>query len=495
MSIGVGRQEVKAVTSGVRTGHLERGRSARWAVLPLILLDAACVALSMWAAYWIRFHWMDYQAVFSGAFYARLGVIATSSWGIVFALYRLYDVEYLFSEVKEYVNIANACTMGLMGLIVFSFLDRTNEYDISRGWLALVWALTIASIITTRFGYRRLIHRLRERGYLTRRALIVGTNEEGRQIAAQLRATPNGGVRIVGFVSVNRDISEPMVEGTPVVGDVGELGSLIDRLGVEELIIIPTALDRDKLLNLYRDWGTSSDVQIRLSSGLYELFTTGVQVKQVGFVPLLSLDRTRITGIDSVVKAVMDYTVSLVGLVMLAPLFAFIALLIKLDSPGRAFYRRRVVGLHGQVFDAFKFRTMVEDAEASLETYPEMKDEWEQTGKIQNDPRITRVGKVLRRFSLDELPQLVNVLRGEMSLVGPRMITPSELRHFGRWQHNLLTVKPGLTGLWQVSGRSDVPYEERVRLDMYYIRNHTLWLDVKLLVNTVTAVLTGRGAY
>jgi lipopolysaccharide/colanic/teichoic acid biosynthesis glycosyltransferase len=135
------------------------------------------------------------------------------------------------------------------------------------------------------------------------------------------------------------------------------------------------------------------------------------------------------------------------------------------------------------------------DAEACLQASPELQKEWEETGKIQNDPRITGVGRVLRRFSLDELPQLFNVLRGEMSLVGPRMITPAELSHFGRWRYNLLTVKPGMTGLWQVSGRSDVSYEERVRLDMHYIRNHTMWLDLQLLVATVTAVLAGRGAY
>jgi lipopolysaccharide/colanic/teichoic acid biosynthesis glycosyltransferase len=172
-----------------------------------------------------------------------------------------------------------------------------------------------------------------------------------------------------------------------------------------------------------------------------------------------------------------------------------IAILIKRDSCGPVIHRRRVVGLYGRDFDAFKFRTMVPNAEACLLTSPELQKEWEETGKIQNDPRITRVGRVLRRFSLDELPQLFNVLRGEMSLVGPRMITPAELNHFGRWRYNLLTVKPGMTGLWQVSGRSDVSYEERVRLDMHYIRNHTMWLDLQLLVATVTAVLAGRGAY
>jgi lipopolysaccharide/colanic/teichoic acid biosynthesis glycosyltransferase len=138
---------------------------------------------------------------------------------------------------------------------------------------------------------------------------------------------------------------------------------------------------------------------------------------------------------------------------------------------------------------------MIPDADAYLAAHPELQEEWERTGKLENDPRITRIGHVLRRFSLDELPQLFNVLKGQMSLVGPRMIVPSELRHFRRWRHNLLTVKPGLTGLWQVSGRSDLSYEERVRLDMQYIRSYTVWLDLKLLLNTIQAVFKGRGAY
>jgi lipopolysaccharide/colanic/teichoic acid biosynthesis glycosyltransferase len=218
-------------------------------------------------------------------------------------------------------------------------------------------------------------------------------------------------------------------------------------------------------------------------------------VKEEGFVPLFTLNRTRITGVDAILKAVVDYAIASTAIVLLSPILLFIAILIKRDSCGPVIYRRRVVGLYGRVFDAFKFRTMVPGAEACLQASPELQKEWEETGKIQNDPRITGVGRVLRRFSLDELPQLFNVLRGEMSLVGPRMITPAELSHFGRWRYNLLTVKPGMTGLWQVSGRADVSYEERVRLDMHYIRNHTMWLDLQLLVATVTAVLAGRGAY
>jgi lipopolysaccharide/colanic/teichoic acid biosynthesis glycosyltransferase len=288
-----------------------------------------------------------------------------------------------------------------------------------------------------RFSYRRLIYYLRRQGLFVRRALVVGTNEEGRAVVAQLRASPAAGVDVVGFVEPAMLRGE-QVEGVPVLSGLHRLESLIRSLEVEDLIVIPTALRRDELL---------------------------------------------------------DLVVSLVTVILLAPVFLVISILIRRDSPGPATYRRRVVGLAGRGFDAYKFRTMIPDADAYLKAHPELNKEWEQSGKIQDDPRITRVGRFLRRYSLDELPQLLNVLRGQMSLVGPRMITPEELKHFGRWRHNLLTVKPGMTGLWQVSGRSDLSYEERVRLDMQYIRNYTAWTDFKLIFDTVWAVLKGRGAY
>jgi exopolysaccharide biosynthesis polyprenyl glycosylphosphotransferase len=300
-------------------------------------------------------------------------------------------------------------------------------------------------------------------------------------------------MEVVGLVSPD-STSRAKVNGLPIVGELGELGRLIRRYGIEELILIPTALERDKLLDIYRDWGTSNQVEISFSSGLYELFTTGARVKEVGFIPFVNLNRTRITGVVALAKMAVDYIGALFGTIFLAPLFLLIAVLIRLDSKGPVVYRRRVVGLHGRVFDAFKFRTMVVNAEKVLESDPDLKKEWEECGKIECDPRITRVGRFLRRTSLDELPQLFNVLRVEMSLVGPRMITPAERRHFGRWQHNRQIVKPGMTGLWQVSGRSDLPYEDRVRLDMQYIRNHTIWLDLRILFNTVTVVLKRRGA-
>ena len=464
-------------------------------MLPLFLLDIVCILLSMRLAYQLRFEWMPYFGLDpSPSFYLQLGLVGALFWPVIFALHRLYHPDRLFGGLQEYSGVVSAATTGIVILILYSFVNRRVEHDISRGWLTILWALSIMTVTAVRFGYRRLIYLLRRRGHFLSRALIVGANEEGQLVADQLRAAPTAGVDVVGFIDPSR-LPGTEIDGIPVLGGLDALGRQIERLGVEEVIIIPTALRRQKLLDFYRDWGTDDRVRISLSSGLYELFTTGVQVREVGYVPLLHLNRLRITGFDALLKSTLDYAGALLGIVLLTPVWLLVALLVRLDSAGPIIYRRRVVGLYGHTFDAYKFRTMIVDADAYLEAHPELKAEWDRTGKIEDDPRITRVGRVLRRYSVDEFPQLFNVLKGEMSLVGPRMITPSELDHFGRWRHNLLTVKPGMTGLWQVSGRADLSYEDRVRLDMHYIRNYTIWLDLRILLNTIWAVLVKRGAY
>jgi len=265
--------------------------------------------------------------------------------------------------------------------------------------------------------------------------------------------------------------------------------------GIQEIIVASTALSRGQLLDLFQAFGTAEDITLRMSSGLYEIMTTGVEVQDVGNVPLLSINKARLTGVDVFLKRAVDLMLSSVGLLVSWPLMLAIAVAIKFDSPGPVLYRRRVVGVGGKFFDALKFRTMYLDADRRLAQDPELRRQFEENYKLKDDPRITRVGRFLRRTSLDELPQLFNVFWGQMSLVGPRMITSEEQARYGKWRMNLTTVKPGITGLWQVSGRSDLSYEERVRLDMHYIRNYSLWFDLYLLYRTIPVVLHGHGAY
>jgi lipopolysaccharide/colanic/teichoic acid biosynthesis glycosyltransferase len=201
------------------------------------------------------------------------------------------------------------------------------------------------------------------------------------------------------------------------------------------------------------------------------------------------------TQYNRAMKLALDYALALPGLLLIAPLFIFLAILVKLDSPGPIFHRRRVLGQNGRTFDAFKFRTMYVNGDEILTRYPKLRQELNKNYKLKCDPRVTRVGSFLRKFSLDELPQLLNVLARDMSLIGPRIIAPDEISKYGQYGQALVMVMPGLTGLWQVSGRSDTTYDERVALDMQYIADWSLWLDIKILLRTIPAVLKGDGAY
>lgn len=467
----------------------------------LLISDGLMLTLAFALAYWLRFHLrltVAPEITPSPTFYARLMAVLIPVWLGLFALFRLYDFQYLLGGTTEYARVFNACTTGMMLVMVAAFVAPT--FIVARGWLIGAWLLSILLVGTARFWLRRGVYALRERGYFLAPAIIVGMNKEALALAEQLRSWKSSGLHLLGFVDghgtpVARE-SQGDSPTLPVLGSLTEIETIVRRYDVEEVVVAITALGREEFLDLFDKLSSLPDVQLRLSSGLFEVLTTGVQVKTVGFVPLMSLNKLRLDPIESAMKTILDYGLTIPGLLLLSPVFALIALLIKLDSSGPVFYRRRVLGVGGKPFDAFKFRTMYVNGDEILAQHPELLAELRANHKLKDDPRVTRVGRWLRKYSLDELPQLFNVLLGQMSLVGPRMISPEEAEKYGRLRTNLLTVKPGITGLWQVSGRSDISYEERVRLDMHYIRNYTIWRDLQILfIQTLPAVLKGRGAY
>jgi len=474
------------------------GRRPTWQLLTLGLLvaDAAALAVAFALSYLIRFKAglpLLETPAHDLSFYSTVAFASIPAWLAIFGLFRLYDRHHLFAGFGEYVRIVNAVTCGIMATIAISFLDQA--LFISRGWLGLVFVLSICTVGAQRFSVRRALRALRLHGYFVSRTLIVGANDEGRALADQFGKEPACGFQVVGFVDNARPVGSTVQGDLQVVGRLGNLQDVVHSWEATEVVVAMTAVRRDELLELYRSLGNATDVEIRLSSGLYEVLTTGVRVQEVAYVPLVTPQRTRITGVDAFLKATLDYVGAILGLIAFAPVWAIISVLVKLDSPGPVFHRRIVLGRSGKPFGAFKFRTMVVNADEMLNRDPELREAFAKGYKLQSDPRVTRLGRFLRKTSLDEFPQLLNVLRGEMSLVGPRMIAPDEAVRYGQWRLNLLTVKPGITGPWQVQGRSDIPYEERVRLSTNYIRNYTIWADLEILLRTVPAVLKSRGAY
>lgn len=478
---------------------VQRIRRRWWLTAGLVLTDALTIIAAFFLAYLARFlnPWWPYYSPLDPYYYLSLGLPMVPIWLLLFAVHRLYDPEELLGGIREYTSVVSACTTGVIAFLAYDFLVRGDEPALSRAWLILVWLFGIVAMGTVRFTIRRIAYAIRRRGHWLRPALVIGANEEGRAVAQQLQEAPAAsGVRVVGFVDDDPPVEAATTEGPPVLGALQDLPALIEQHDVRELIVAGTALPREQLLDLFRQYTQNGgDLTVRLSSGLFEILTTGMRVRKVGYVPLVTLERTRITGLDAVLKRGLDLLGSALALLVAGLPMVAIALLVRFSSPGPILFRRRVMGQGGKAFDALKFRTMHCDGEAILACRPELQEELRRNGKLKNDPRVTSLGRVLRRFSLDELPQFFNILLGQMSLVGPRMITVEEWPRYGKWQHNLLTVRPGLTGLWQISGRSDVPYEERVRLDMHYIRNYTIWLDLQILFQTIPVVLRGKGAY
>jgi exopolysaccharide biosynthesis polyprenyl glycosylphosphotransferase len=460
----------------------------------LILTDMCIVVISFALAYAVRF-WIGAplfdEGWFRPGFYALLVGLLAPSYLALFHIHGLYNRANLLGGTTEYARMFNAVTVGLLLVVVISFVQP--DFVVARGWLLLSWALMVVLGIGMRFTVRRLIYWQRRAGRFLDRTLIIGANSEGIAVTEQLLQARSSGAQIVGFIDETMPVGVEAVPGVAVLGNLATFASITVLQDIEAVVIATTSLTRERLLSIYATLEGLSEVEVRMASGWFDLLTTSVHVREEGYVPLVVLNKTRITGPQLVLKTALDYILAAGLLLALLPLFAVIAIMIRRDSPGPMIYRRRVVGQGRREFDAFKFRTMRVDGDLLLTD--DQRSELEQTGKLKDDPRVTQIGALLRRYSLDELPQLWNVLRGQMSLIGPRMITMQELAKFGKWQHNLATVKPGLTGLWQISGRSDLSYEDRVRLDMHYIRNHSIWLDLQILFQTIPALLFGRGAY
>ncbi|MGB8648016.1 MAG: sugar transferase [Anaerolineae bacterium] len=482
------------VHAKVRVSRLSQQRLV---VALIVLGDILALLAAFSIAYSIRFQstlpFFDDVVPSSPEVHQILIPLLVLAWLPIFWLLQLYDLGYLLGGTQEYARVFNGCAIAPSLVVLVTYFDPVVR--ISRGWLTIAWVLAILLVCLMRFALRRVVYILRRRGWLSYRTLIVGTDEEACAIAEQVSNTPTTGAEIIGFIASSQEQGCVSGDLFPIVGTLDTLPTLVKSLGIQELIISTASLARADLINIFQTFATSDQVELRFSSGLYELFTTGVHVREVGNVPLVSMNRLRLDGFETAVKALMDRVLTFLALILLSPIFAAIAILIKLDSAGPVVYRRRVLGTGGRQFDAFKFRTMHVDGDEILARHPELLAELKANHKLKQDPRITRVGKWLRRFSLDEMPQLFNIFRGQMSLVGPRMISPEEATKYGKLWLNLLTVKPGLTGLWQVKGRSDLSYAERVRLDMYYIRNYSVWLDIQILFQTIPVVLQGRGAY
>ncbi len=465
--------------------------------LSLVVTDFLMIGFAFRVAYWIRFEanipFFVEDALSSPDYYESVILLIIPIWLILFAFFGLYKFDNLVGGVREYSQLFNATTIAVLVVVAAGFF-QPNFY-LARGWILISWLSAFFFTALGRFLLRRLVYFMRTRGWFLENALIVGLNDEAISIAEQLQFTRNSGLRLFGYISNDELTKRDDNIHFLCLGSLNELEVIIEEHNIQKVILISSALQHEQILSLYQKYGTSDRVKLHISSGIYEIFTTGMRVREFAWVPLVEVNKVRLTGINQYLKLMMDYGLTVPGLILISPILLIIALAVKFTSPGPIIHRRRVMGVNGKEFDAYKFRTMYVDGDEILAGYPEKVTELARTHKLKDDPRITKIGVFIRKTSLDELPQLFNVLRNEMSLIGPRIIAPEEVQEYQKWGMNLLTVKPGITGKWQVSGRSDITYQQRVQLDMFYIRNWSIWLDLQILLQTIPAVLSKKGAY
>lgn len=469
---------------------LTESRRRQLRVLLGIVLDAGMIAAAFVLAYLLRFYWQIIPAFDEppvGPYFVILTPLLPV-WLLIFAACGLYR-EQIQSFFDEALKVTSAVSMGMMALLAGSFFYRDFSY--SRLWMLLVWAISAALVLAGRGTLRLALRVVHARGIDVRRVLIVGAGAEGVTLLQTLRAQPGLGQQAVAFLD---DRGQGEVEGLPIAGVPGDVLRAVRRFGAHRVIIAQPPDSREETMRVAAQC-QEAGVPFAVVPDLYTLAVTGAAVEVVGRVPLLTLQATPLGGWGRRMKDAVDIVGALIGLVLVAPVLAVVAIAILIDSPGPVFYRHRRIGKGGVPFDAWKFRTMVPGADAQLVENARLRRRFERAYKLSDDPRVTRVGRWLRQSSIDEFPQLLNVLKGEMSLVGPRPIVEEELVKYGPWERRLLCMKPGLTGLWQVARHHEPDYAQRVRLDMYYIDHWSLGLDLQILLRTLPSVIAGRGAY
>ena len=454
-----------------------------------VALDLVAIAAAMFFAVRIRAFNANNATEIVRSRHPVLMVASLPLWIAVFSHFRLYTARHLVRGVDEFRRIVRACATGVISLALLSYWMKLY---VARGVLVALFFLVLIFTTAERVGFRRWYTRQRRRGQLLRSVLIAGTNVEALTLYEMLESEKWHGYRVVGFLG--DDLGDETPPHCAVLGTISEAVAVAQRFGVSGVLIATTSVEFAEVNRLTRDL-TDAGLHVEISSALYDIAPERLFVRPLGTFSFCYVEPVKRRGWRSAAKRGSDIVLSSLGLLVMAPVFLVVAIAIKLDSRGPVFFSQDRVGKDGAAFPLLKFRTMVRDATDLLIDLREQNEACGPLFKMRNDPRITGVGRFLRRWSIDELPQLVNVLRGEMSLVGPRPALPSEVRGWHQEAHGRLHVQPGLTGMWQVLGRSDNSFEQYIRLDLYYVDNWSLLTDIVILAKTIPVVLVGRGSY
>jgi exopolysaccharide biosynthesis polyprenyl glycosylphosphotransferase len=513
-------------TPGGTTGPITKAISARrshrrqWRILEciaMIILDAILVVVSFRLAYRLRYETFFNNQLLATFRYHLLGIENTSHAALkitpdaltpfsyfqsleigiviglilIFTLRGLYKIRLTGTWFRQVWTIVSSTTLGMAFLITYYFIFQPVSN--SRLLVPFVWATAILILCFARLIVSSIMGMLYRLGLGETRLLVVGSGRLGKMIMQHIVANPYLGYNIVGFL---HDMNEPPSDfgRFKMLGTLDDLGMVIRSMQIDEVIIaLPSYLHQQSIrsVRLCERLGTS----FKLVPDLHELSLSRIDMEAIEGIPLIGIKQVSINSLQGFVTRFVDIVVALLILIIGFPLWLCIALGIAITSHGGILFKQTRIGLAGRPFKVYKFRSMYKDADARLADLMALNEAQGPLFKIKDDPRITLIGRFLRHTSFDEIPQLFNVIKGEMSLVGPRPALPHEVAQYDELQRERLTVKPGMTGLWQIRGRSDISFDEGVLMDLYYIENWSLRLYFQTLIRTIPVVIFGRGAY
>jgi exopolysaccharide biosynthesis polyprenyl glycosylphosphotransferase len=464
----------------------------RQMLLGIFLLDAGVLFVTSVIAWWYQRTVDDlwFEPPYTYHYLPVFGPTTILLWLVMLVVFGAYRVRNYGAGFEEFRAIATASVVTFGVICVGGFLSAHHP---TRGYPILFLLVGTPLLLLARYIDRRTLHVAREQGRLSIRMIALGSPQAVGEIVEVLARAPWMGYHVVGMC-VPRGQSADQA-GVPVLGDIDDVRRLAVELGVDGVIVAggsySSAADLRRL-----GWTLQGlELDMLVVPSLTDIAGPRVHMRHVAGLPFVQVEEPQSDRAGGWAKRTFDVLVAATLVVVLSPLLLVVAVLVRLQDGGPVLYRQRRVGANGAEFDMVKFRSMVVDAEARLAELAHANEQDAVLFKIREDPRVTRVGRFIRKFSIDELPQLFNVLHGEMSLVGPRPPLVREYEQYEQDTHRRLLVRPGMTGLWQVSGRSDLPWSEAVRLDMYYVDNWSMVIDLVIMIKTVKAVLVSRGAY
>lgn len=458
--------------------------------LALLLGDLSLIALALFMASWLRPHLEIGKTLPAAEAWLSWSIygLAVVVWATGFLLIDVYNLQKnlrVIDELQRLIAAHAATSLAFAGTLYFSYRDTSRLQVLSFALIS--FGLMVAYRLCLRFMLRLFGHKR----YGTRRVLIVGAGSVGREAAQMVIDHAWTGLQLAGFVDDNPAID---IVGLPYFGPLDQTPHIVQQQNINEVIFALPREAHTKFANLVAAL-QALKVNIRVVPDFFDLVFLRSVIEDFGGMPLVTLREPALDPLQRLLKRSFDLLISVMGLILASPFMAAITLLIKYDSPGPVIFKQQRVGENGKIFNMYKFRTMVHQAEATQSDLNQITLEGQLLHKFYDDPRVTPFGRFLRRTSLDELPQLFNVLSGEMSLVGPRPELPWLVDRYEPWQRKRFEVPQGLTGWWQVNGRADKPMHLHTDEDLYYIKNYSLWFDIQILWRTIKAVLDRRGAY